>query len=245
MATVIEKSKGKMLLKDLSFGDQVLAANGAFRPVVYMAHYSHVKPTSFVQIHTDSDTDDAPLEATPDHLIFVIGKDYPVPAGQVEVGDRLVGTENEPRTVTKTESVERDGYYGVLTSDATHFIDGILASSTTEKDADFQFGPFKMHIHTFQGRIYAPLTHALCKHASSYLCTTEVEDGEGGQYNVLIKLGTLLLELPPSIQGVINLFFFGLFVITIASTCIAFALVPATLVLGAIVLMKKKKEKVL
>ena len=133
-----------------------------------------------------------------------------------------------------------------MTSDATHFVDGILASSVTETP-DVQFGPLKLHVHTFFGRILAPLTYAMCEHVSTYLCTTEVDDGEGegGHYNVLIKLSVLVAELPPSIQGVITFSFFGLFVVTLASTCIAFALVPATLVLGAIVLTKKKKEKVL
>ena len=119
MSTVIEQTKGKMLLKDLKFGDSVLAANQVFQPFVLDMHSHSSKPTEFLQVHTevsDNDPETAPIELTPGHMIFVDGKDLPVSAGDVKLGDSLVGTSG-PTKVTKITTVMRDGIFDTLTAD--------------------------------------------------------------------------------------------------------------------------------
>ena len=119
MSTVIEQTKGKMLLKDLKFGDSVLAANQVFQPFVLDMHSHSSKPTEFLQLHTevsDNDPKTAPIELTPDHMIFVDGKDLPVLAGDVKLGDSLVGTSG-PTKVTKITTVMHDGLFDPLTAD--------------------------------------------------------------------------------------------------------------------------------
>ena len=92
MSTIIEKTKGRIFLKDLEVGDSVLASNGKYQPFVFSIHSNPSKPTSFVQIYTDSN-EDAPFEATASHLVFLSGKDEPIQVGQVKVGDELVGVD--------------------------------------------------------------------------------------------------------------------------------------------------------
>ena len=119
MSTVIEQTKGKMLLKDLKFGDSVLAANQVFQPFVLDMHSHSSKPTEFLQLHTevsDNDPKTAPIELTPDHMIFVDGKDLPILAGDVKLGDSLVGTSG-PTKVTKITTVMREGLFDPLTAD--------------------------------------------------------------------------------------------------------------------------------
>ena len=119
MSTVIEQTKGKMLLKDLKFGDSVLAANQVFQPFVLDIHSHPSKPTEFLQVHTevsDNDPETSPIELTTGHMIFVDGKDLPVLAGDVKLGDSLVGTSG-PMKVTKITTVMRDGLYNGLTAD--------------------------------------------------------------------------------------------------------------------------------
>ena len=119
MSTVIEQTKGKLLLKDLKFGDSVLAANQVFRPYVFDMHSHSSKPTEFLQLHTevsDNDPETAPIELTPGHMIFVDGKDLPILASDVKLGDSLVGTSG-PTKVTKISTVMRDGLFDPLTAD--------------------------------------------------------------------------------------------------------------------------------
>ena len=134
LSTVVEKIKGKMLLKDLKFGDSILAANKVFQPFVFDHHAHNTKPSEFVQIHTDESDNDpltAPIELTKDHMIFVDGKDLPILAGDVELGDSLIGM-NGPTKVTKIDMVMRDGLFSPLTRDATLYVDGVLASSMVD-----------------------------------------------------------------------------------------------------------------
>lgn len=119
MSTVIEQTKGKMLLKDLKFGDSVLAANQVFQPYVFDIHSHSSKPTEYLQLHTevsDNDSETAPIELTPGHMIFVDGKDMPILASDVKLGDSLVGTSG-PMKVTKISTVMRDGLFNTLTAD--------------------------------------------------------------------------------------------------------------------------------
>ena len=129
LSTVIEKIKGKMLVKDLKFGDSILAANNVFQPFVFDKNYHPSKPTEFVQIHTeesDAIKSSNPIELTSGHMIFVDGKDLPILAGDVKLGDSLIGMKGLPTKVTKINLVKRDGLFSPLTRDCKCFFLAIL-----------------------------------------------------------------------------------------------------------------------
>ena len=120
MSTVVEQTKGRMLLKDLKFGDSVLAANQVFQPFVLDMHSHPSKPTEFLQLHTEVSDNDSDTG----HMIFVDGKDLPVLAGDVKLGDSLVGTSG-PTKVTKITTVMRDGIFDTLTADGKTISPGL------------------------------------------------------------------------------------------------------------------------
>eukprot|EP00578_Thalassiosira_sp_NH16_P002173 CAMPEP_0181137312 /NCGR_PEP_ID=MMETSP1071-20121207/33642_1 /TAXON_ID=35127 /ORGANISM="Thalassiosira sp., Strain NH16" /LENGTH=485 /DNA_ID=CAMNT_0023224065 /DNA_START=114 /DNA_END=1572 /DNA_ORIENTATION=- len=205
MSTVIEQTKGKMLVKDLKFGDSVLAANQVFQPIVVDIHSHPSKHTEFIQVHTklsDNDPKTSPIELTSGHLIFIQGKDMPIPASEVELGDSLFGTSG-PTKVTNITTVMRDGIFTPLTGDATLYVDGVLASSVGDNPGEvyLYFGPLKLHTHIFVSRVVAPLILSLCNNVASKHCETHVDDGDGGKKNNLILSGEVLLKKSPLIQG--------------------------------------------
>ena len=95
-----------------------------------------------------------------------------------------------------------------------------------------------MHFHTFMSRVGAPLTHSLCNIVDSKHCETQVDDGEGGAMNILMKSGIVLLEqdqglglLVLSAAGAISLFGYYAFM----------GLAPIAFVMSvAMVLVKKQ-----
>jgi len=204
MSTVVEKSKGVMLLKDVKFGDSILASAGKFQPFLFSPHSNPSKPTHFLQIYTD---DAVPLEVTPGHMVFLYGKNLPIQARNIKAGDILVGIDNVPKAVVKVSSVTRTGFYNALTKDATLYVDGLLASSNSalneEGDELIQFGPFLVHVHTLVRRLGAPLNNALCNNVNSFFCETQVDDGSGGTFNILIGAANTILTLPWMLHGLI------------------------------------------
>lgn len=262
MSTVIERTKGKMLLEDLQLGDSILARNEVYQPFVMSLHMSQLKQATFLQIHTDGSrnepSDNAPLEITPNHLIFVDGETLPIPAGQVQTGDLLVGVDG-PRKVTEITSVTRDGFFTPLTADATLFVDGILASSmpdaTEYVDASIanlhpnylNFGLFKVHIHTFMGSVIAPLFHAVCTKLDSKHCESQVDDGNGGTYNILIDTGRILLGSPPLYQALLLIILPALGAISLVTYYLFLLAATVAFVVGSVMIAQKKtfvKQKV-
>lgn len=69
-------------------------------------------------------------------------------------------------------------------------------------DANYlNFGIVKIHVHTFMSRIVAPLFHSFCNKIDSTHCETQVDDGEGGAMNILMKSGYVLLKKSPLVQA--------------------------------------------
>lgn len=69
-------------------------------------------------------------------------------------------------------------------------------------DANYlNFGIVKIHVHTFMSRIVAPLFHSFCNKIDSKHCETQVDDGEGGAMNILMKSGYVLLKKSPLVQA--------------------------------------------
>jgi len=246
MSTVIEQTKGKMLVKDLKFGDSVLAANQVFQPFVLDQHSHPSTPTEFIQVHTklsDNDPKTSPIELTPGHLIFIEGKDMPIPASKVELGDSLVGTSG-PTKVTNITTVMRDGIFTPLTGDATLYVDGVLASSVGDNPGEvyLYFGPLKLHTHFFLSRVVAPLILSLCNNVASKHCETHVDDGYGGKLNILINSGEVLLSKSPLIQGSGLLYLVAAGAISLFSYYAIMGLAPIAFVLSVFMALDIAKK---
>jgi len=246
VSQVVEREQGHMLLKDLKEGNFVLASNGRYRPFLFSAHSNKSRPTHFVQLHTGS-SKNAPLEATPDHLVFLYGNKVPIAASKVRVGDLMVGV-NGPMAVTKISSVTRKGFYNALTSDATLFVDGVLASSTStlqEKgdDQHIGFGFFKVHVHTLASWVAAPLIRFGCSKVNSFFCTAQVDDGSGGSLNVLVGSARAVLKFPLPMQALIFTFFVATAATVTVCYCLASFLGTSTVLFGIVTYLQFKLQK--
>lgn len=237
-----------MFLKDLKQGDLLLSSGGEYRPFLFSSHSSTSKTTRFVQIHSTGSSlgDNAPIEATPNHLVFLHGKDAPIQAGRVKAGDLLVGTHG-PRTVTKVLSVTHKGFNNAFTSDATLFVDGVLASSVMAindgGDIHVNFGMFKVHGHTLISRFGAPLIHALCSRVNSFYCDAQVEDGSGGTLNQLVASVSAAQTLSQTSQALVFSFYSAFGAILLISYYLSLILVPGAIVVGVVNSFQYKVKK--
>jgi len=192
VSTVVEKDRGQMLLKDLKRGDQVLTADGSYKPFTTMLHMKSEKLANFIQIFTD-ETKEAPLELTGDHWLFLHGEPIPVEAKTVKIGDMLVGVHGVKKVVTDIKEVTRKGAFAPLTGDGSIVVDGVVAScfSSLNGKTGIQFAGYDIHAQTIFEKVFNPhggtnLGHWYCEHVNSYLCDTHVDDGEGGFKSVVL-----------------------------------------------------------
>ena len=117
-------------MKDLKVGDKILTAANHNETVYAFGHYQPNKPSEFLKIATDHHMD--ALEVTAEHLLYRKGNAFPVSAGSIKVGDRLLSlgavcTETLP-TVTKISSVIRTGIYAPLTTSGSFLANGLKVS---------------------------------------------------------------------------------------------------------------------
>ena len=116
-------------MEDLKVGSMILAgSDGEYQPVYAFGHFDPDNENKFFQIHTSGIPDNQPLEMTKEHLVFVHGKENPVRADSIQVGDVLASASGSAK-VTKIEIVTRKGQYAPFTQDGKLVVDGILASS--------------------------------------------------------------------------------------------------------------------
>ncbi|CAB9511247.1 expressed unknown protein [Seminavis robusta] len=126
-ATVEQPGQAPTKMTELKIGDKILTANNEYQPIYAFAHNDATTYTEFLQIHTTSGNN--PLEITSQHLVYVQGKDAPVTAGSIKVGDTLTEAgQGGAAVVTKIDTVQRHGIYAPLTPDGTLVVDGIASS---------------------------------------------------------------------------------------------------------------------
>lgn len=119
----------KTQMQDLEVGDRVLTASGNYQTIYSFSHRNPTKRTEFVQLYTAADSN-TPLELTKGHMVYVEGKSNPIPASSVSVGNKLKNVRRESSTVTKIDTVTRNGLYAPLTNDGTLVVNnGIVASA--------------------------------------------------------------------------------------------------------------------
>lgn len=126
LTTVMEQTKGVTPLKDIKAGDQILTPNGYTPVSTVLKNHPH-KVTKFIQIYTEP-SNGSPLEVSEKHMLFLEGRENPIKASRVQVGDKLSAVDGTV-VVTKVKEVSREGFYNVITSDCTLVADGIHASA--------------------------------------------------------------------------------------------------------------------
>jgi len=190
-STVDVEGKGITLMKDLQVGDKVLAANGEYQTVYSFMHHHKFKPSSYLQIYTDSPLE-GPLEISSEHMVFLDGKKNPVPASQIKVGDKLAA-QYDTATVSKIKNVMRDGLYAPVTADGTLVVNGILASSfITFQDSDtLEIGGYKVISYQLLEHMWEMPHRVLCLGLKNF-CKNEAHNEDG--YNKWSYLGIRILR---------------------------------------------------
>jgi len=134
VATVQTLERGIVAMNQLQVGEQVLTQSGSYETVYAFGHYHPTKAATFLQIQSTTTFDEKNnhnnnnnnvLEITGDHLVFLQGKTNPVRADSIRVGDIL----QPAATVTKIDTVDREGIYAPLTTGGTVVVNNIVASS--------------------------------------------------------------------------------------------------------------------
>lgn len=114
-------------MTNLRVGDKVLTANG-YQPLYALAHQDSESKVEFLQIRTSEHANN-PLEISRQHMIFVVGKPYAVPAYTIRPGDRLqTSLRANGAQVLEVTSIQRTGLYAPVTTDGTVVVDGIVSS---------------------------------------------------------------------------------------------------------------------
>jgi len=167
-STAIVKGKGETRMDSINVGDQVLAAMGDYEIIYSIDHRSKTKLTHFIQIDysllpltTATITEDGdnssttknghnnkrqqqqhknmkPLEITSKHMLFLVGKENPIPANTVQIGDQIQ-TLGGPGTVTKISTITKKGFYNFLTKSGSIVVNGILASTYSAKFSNHEY----------------------------------------------------------------------------------------------------------
>lgn len=187
----IVKDVGRVLVKNLNVGDQVLTGSGNYDTVYTIDHADPKRNAEFVQIH--SSLMDTPLELTEEHMVFLEGKATPVPAKAIQVGDALQ-TLDEPSIVTKIDRVKREGVYNVITTDGTMAVDGIVTSNynvhfRSGGNGELELGGRSiMSYHEFIHLLMTPY-RAFCVGTSFSFCKTNEK------YNGYDQVGKYILDL--------------------------------------------------
>jgi len=127
------KGKGFLSMYDLQLGDEVLTGDDRYEPVYSFGHHQPTQEAHFLQVRllsSSSKLRHPPLEISRDHMVFVDGKSYPIPASRLKKGDRCILSGNESwATVTEIKQVVRKGVYAPFTVSGTIVVNGVLASS--------------------------------------------------------------------------------------------------------------------
>jgi hypothetical protein len=189
-STVQVEGKGKVAMKDLNVGDRVLTARDdgdeeeLYQPVYAFAHRHPTKSADFLQFRVKHHGG-APLEISGQHMVYLSGKENPVRADTIQVGDALQTTEDDGGngTVTRIRTVPRVGVYAPLTPKGTIVVDGFVASTylSLQNDKGENIIELKEGIHVVTHQQYFHMALApfrlWCMGISSNMCTNYDQDG--------------------------------------------------------------------
>lgn len=109
-------------MDEIRIGDYIQdGENNSYSKVHSFGHHDHTMETSFIQVHF-SGLGQAPLELSPNHIVFVAGKS--TLASNIIVGD-LIGN----KKVKSTSTIQRKGVYAPITMSGKVVVNGALCSS--------------------------------------------------------------------------------------------------------------------
>jgi len=114
-------------MTELAKGDLVLTDKNQYEKVYAFAHKDTDKSAQFLTIYTE-DERLVPLEVSAEHLLFLEGRNNPVRADSIRVGDNLQGASNAKK-VAKIGKIKRKGIYAPLTVSGTLVVNGVVASN--------------------------------------------------------------------------------------------------------------------
>ncbi|CAB9502807.1 Peptidyl-Asp metalloendopeptidase [Seminavis robusta] len=155
MTVQLEGQEQPTEMKDLRVGDRVLSAgsNGvpSYQTIYSINHYDPKTPTEFLQLHVLQDEMNSAtmLELSAFHMVYLKGKDNPVPARQIQAGDyvhvffeytnmtaELTIQSSWPpsaaHSYARVESVKkviRKGFFNALTESGTIVVNGVATST--------------------------------------------------------------------------------------------------------------------
>jgi len=132
-----------------------------------------------------------PLEITSKHMLFLVGKENPIPANTVQIGDQIQ-TLGGPGTVTDISTITKKGFYNFLTKSGSIVVNGILASTYSAKFSNHEYidvtlsggGEYNMKQISHQdffNRILVPYRYICTATISLELCnslTTKNDDDD-------------------------------------------------------------------
>jgi hypothetical protein len=187
-ASVEVLGKGTTVMKDLEIGDKVLVGNGKHEVVYAFGHRDPSKEADFLALYiTHEGTTGHPLEVSPRHLVYIKGKDHPIMADSLQVGDILQGSHDsiiDGGSIKKIKKITRCGVYAPLTPSGNIVVDGFMVSTyvALQQKGSSEFPKFAnglvlpisqhhgIHIGTSPFRI-------LCMGVSTMFCSRHTEEG--------------------------------------------------------------------
>lgn len=219
-ATVQALGKGVIPMTELEVGDKVLTGKeqDRYEPVYGFGHINPDKSAEFLKIFTSSNAA-APLEMTGNHMLFVRGKEHPVRADSIKVGDNLRADHGTFTSVTKIQTVTRKGVYAPLTPSGSIVVNGIVASSyVSMQDHAVEYAEFsngvKIPFLTQEMGCHMSMSpmRMLCMGVSSSFC--EVHDEEG--LMPWVRFGHILLHWGMGFNVFVQAFLCGLYFLVLA-----------------------------
>jgi len=228
-STVSVQNKGVVQISEVDVRDPVLTASGTYQQIYALAHKNSNNHNAtytereFLRIHTLQNFGSA-LEITGEHLIYVMGKDYPVRADSVQVGDTLVSAIYESGArVTKIETIYRaDGLYAPMSPDGTIIVNGIVSScyvALQQYPKSAGNGQYVMFAdgestgisqHTFAHMLLSPVRMA-CIGISSGVCDTFNDDGLAYFVQIGSAITNFACQQSALVQRILFLLFVGVF----------------------------------
>jgi hypothetical protein len=140
--TVNVKDKGSVTMDQVHIGDYVHIGQGKYSKVYSFSHIDRDLEAEFFQIHLIDL--DAPLELTPDHMVYVFG--HPVRGSDVKVGDML-----GEHMVSSVQVIKRRGVYAPVTYSGNLLVSGVSVSSYVAVLDDFSAPAQHVASHVITG----------------------------------------------------------------------------------------------
>jgi hypothetical protein len=103
------KGRGKVHMRHLKIGDLVLVNSNHYDPNIASGHRDFHHHSEFLSITTNSTSENA-LEMSADHILFLYDQFIPLPSKMLQIGDILIGSNNEPLEVTNIIQSRKEEY---------------------------------------------------------------------------------------------------------------------------------------